>query len=123
MSGLRIYRQRALKIIVVSEAGAEQIQNGSDYVTAEKLIKDGLATEYELTLTQMKPRDDTNLDKVSIYDAYTGDRVYGEIKGDEITFELPYYFIDGNRKDHNQLYFDTSPAWWRNCYLHSEYSR
>ena len=98
-----------LKIIVVSEAGAEQIQNGSDYATAEKLIKDGLATEYELTLTQMKPRDDTNLDKVSIYDAYTGDRVYGEIKGDEITFELPYYFIDGNRKDHNQLYFDYEP--------------
>ena len=99
-----------LVIYVVSEAGAEKIEHGGATSRAEELVKDGLATRYEFTLTQMAPRTETNLEKISIYDASTGDRVEGKIEGGEINFEIPYYFIDSYRNSEDNLYLDFEPV-------------
>ena len=96
-----------LQIVVVSQAAAEQIDAGDTLTSIENNSKlDGLYTVYDLTLTQNAPRTGSNLTSLSVYDAYTDTTIDASIVGNEISIELPYYFTDGDRKSHNNLYLD-----------------
>ena len=96
-----------LQIVVVSQAAAEQIDAGDSLTSIENNSKlDGLYTVYDLTLTQNAPRTGSNLTSLSVYDAYTDTTIDASIVGNEISIELPYYFTDGDRKSHNNLYLD-----------------
>ena len=96
-----------LRIVVVSQAAAEQIDAGDTLTSIENNSKlDGLYTVYDLTLTQNAPRTGSNLTSLSVYDAYTDTTIDASIVGNEISIELPYYFTDGDRKSHNNLYLD-----------------
>ena len=96
-----------LQIVVVSQAAAEQIDAGVTLTSIENNSKlDGLYTVYDLTLTQNAPRTGSNLTSLSVYDAYTDTTIDASIVGNEISIELPYYFTDGDRKSHNNLYLD-----------------
>ena len=98
--------QSSLQIVVVSEALAETINQGTAMTTLETEANKGLYTIYELTLTQKAPRNGNTITEFSVLDAYTGNVAKAQIKGDEINLELPYYFVDSNRKSNQELYLD-----------------
>lgn len=98
-----------LKVVVVSQALAEKVGTGTSITTLSALeveANEGLYTVYDLTLTQNAPRTGSNLTSLSVYDAYTDTTIDASIVGNEISIELPYYFTDGDRKSHNNLYLD-----------------
>ena len=109
----------ALKLIVVSQALAEKVHGeGSEDAKGKidsynDLLKDrtadGLYTEYNLTLTQAAPRTGTDIDTLTVYDNYTGAKVTAAPVGNTITLNIPYYFVDENRKSHENLFLDYTP--------------
>ena len=109
----------ALKLIVVSEALAEKVQGvGSEEEKGkidsyndllEDRTADGLYTEYKLTLTQAAPRTGTDIDTLTVYDNYTGAKVTAAPVGNTITLNIPYYFVDENRKSYKHLFLDYTP--------------
>ncbi len=96
----------ALQIVVVSEALADTIKQGTALSDLETNANKGLYTMYNLTLTQKAPRNGNSITEFSVLDAYTGNVAKAQIKGDEINLELPYYFVDTNRKSNQELYLD-----------------
>ncbi|HIV46474.1 MAG TPA: S-layer homology domain-containing protein [Candidatus Acutalibacter stercorigallinarum] len=109
----------ALKLIVISQALAEKVQGvGSEEAKGKidsynDLLKDrtadGLYTEYKLTLTQAAPRTGTDIDTLTVYDNYTGAKVTAAPVGNTITLNIPYYFVDENRKSYKNLFLDYTP--------------
>ena len=96
----------ALQIVVVSEALADTIKQGTALSDLETNANKGLYTMYNLTLTQKAPRNGNSITEFSVLDAYTGNVAKAQIKGDEINLELPYYFVDSKRKSNQELYLD-----------------
>lgn len=109
----------ALKLVVVSQALAERVHgNGSEDIKGKidsyndllnDRTADGLYTVYNLTLTQAAPRTGTDIDTLTVYDNYTGAKVTAAPVGNTITLNIPYYFVDENRKSHDNLFLDYTP--------------
>ena len=108
----------ALKLIVVSEALADKVSEKEQWSPTSNinLYRDlnteankPFYTEYELTLTQAAPRTGTDIDTLTVYDNYTGAKVTAAPVGNTITLNIPYYFVDENRKSHDNLFLDYTP--------------
>ena len=108
----------ALKLIVVSEALADKVSEKEQWSQTSNinLYRDlnteaykPFYTEYNLTLTQAAPRTGTDIDTLTVYDNYTGAKVTAAPVGNTITLNIPYYFVDENRKSHENLFLDYTP--------------
>ena len=104
---------------MVSEALAEKVQatSGSyvdgkiwNYNQLNTAENQPFFTEYELTVTQAAPRTGTDIDTLTVYDNYTGAKVTAAPVGNTITLNIPYYFVDENRKSTTTCSWTTPPS-------------
>ncbi len=103
-----------LKIVIVSQALAEEVGEGKTYKTLADL-KDAdnktkpFYTVYELTLVKRAPRTNSTLESLSVYDNYTGTTIDAVKDGNTFTLNLPAYFVDETRKSEDALYLNFTP--------------
>ena len=103
-----------LKIVIVSQALAEEVGEGKTYKTLADL-KDAdnktkpFYTVYELTLVKREPRTNSTLESLSVYDNYTGTTIDAVKDGNTFTLNLPAYFVDETRKSEDALFLNFTP--------------
>ena len=103
-----------LKIVIVSQALAEEVGEGKTYKTLADLKNadnktKSFYTVYELTLVKRAPRTNSTLESLSVYDNYTGTTIDAVKDGNTFTLNLPAYFVDETRKSEDALYLNFTP--------------
>ena len=103
-----------LKIVIVSQALAEEVGEGKTYKTLADLKNvdnktKSFYTVYELTLVKRAPRTNSTLESLSVYDNYTGTTIDAVKDGNTFTLNLPAYFVDETRKSEDSLYLNFTP--------------
>ncbi|HIV46476.1 MAG TPA: S-layer homology domain-containing protein [Candidatus Acutalibacter stercorigallinarum] len=97
--------KKPLDIYVLSEALTEKTYTVSS-LDADTTAH-GLYSIYQLTLTQAKPRQTTEITSFAVYDHYTGNTsATATIGNGVITLTVPYYFTDSDRPSEDNLFLD-----------------